>query len=571
MSNVIQPDNLIAGKALSLSTQPHLASLIEQLQSDGAELAVVAGAGVSAESGLPTWEGLVANIADNCLSAQQVQMISILEQDNIERRASMTFAMARIHDESERRSEHIRNALILRPHRPEPGPLAQAIARLSYTMKTPTKLLTTNYDDLIERAIDRSIGREVSTSYSIQGRKAAGRARRERTFADWESLSGVRLCRAVLHLHGKIPLSDSDDDPELPLTPIVLTETDYLSHGPRVVDAIVSALRGRVAIFFGMSMTDPNLLAALRKCKDDGIEGERYLVTAPVLRHAQFTPLQCAQTAREVAVFLEQAYGLRPILVKTYAQVAQVAVECALAVDQRKRYLLTGDSSLRYGRRVVAAVEYAYDALGVPKSPTADPSEELRRASAVLSARLWDLDNRNSLGSVLARLQAKYAGQVAADERMGVYIWLRNFADFKERSYSLRLVLNSVYSHVQGWSEKSPQPIEAWSEYTAVKAMFHGRLTTGTSVSDPASDIWRGTIAAPIFLQGVAGRKRNGDHIADQVLIGCLSVDSTAYVDDPGDPAEPVPAEMRSVFQVASVSEKIELIGAVEFELALLI
>ena len=553
MSQVIRPYELVHGHALSSRVQPFLGELLRTVRDGDRGLSVVVGAGTSMEVGLPSWPRLIANVADSFLSPDRVAGLALLEEDNIQRRALMAIAMALEDSPGLDQIGIVREALFQRGLPPSPGLLSQAIARLVTKYPKDVRLLTTNYDQLLEAALEEALGRRVQ-SFSLRGE--FGRRGAARSSKHYAALPDTAARRSVLHLHGCVPWDNRDAW----LGPVVLTETDYLSHGTEVVKAIRGAMAGRTTIFIGLSMTDSNVLAALRQenLRKRG-SAQTFSVSVAPLDKEGISPQICAEIATSTARTLHADLGVKPILLKTYAQVGQLVSDLGLAVVEGGRYQIEGEdpASLRYGNRFRYVLTAIYSALGASATTGEWPPQVAEERSKQLHREF-----ETRVSPLVDELQHKYRGEVREDERLGLFLWLRDIRDLDSDSFGLRLALSSLYSHWDAWASERVEPIRQASPFAAVQAVFHAQ-PTGTNIQrhPGASHLWRGSFAWPIFVEAVSTRKSLAGRSMDRVMIGALSINTTGYVRR--DALSDGSREM-SFLSAINSAEQFELIDAVD-------
>jgi hypothetical protein len=122
-----------------------------------------------------------------------------------------------------------------------PGVLTEYLAALAVAMGSRIRFVTTNFDNMLERAL--SDYGETASSMTI------GRAEQW-----WETVE--RGERAVMHAHGLVTPGGVEE-------PIILSESDFREHGRVIQDLITKVLETSDVIFVGVSMADPNLVGPL--------------------------------------------------------------------------------------------------------------------------------------------------------------------------------------------------------------------------------------------------------------------------------------------------------------------
>ena len=178
----------MSSHALSFSKNPDFKFFIEAVCSNDS-ITLVLGAGVSIESGLPTWSGLLEILGRRIETPCLYDLIRAEETDP-SRRAALT--LAALHEGNGIPG----NARIVKTlYHPLPqasGNLLLSLVSLIKKSGSRVKVITLNYDDCLEYALVENGGyheRDVHP-YGLEER------------GHWEEcMSGV----AILHIHGFLP------------------------------------------------------------------------------------------------------------------------------------------------------------------------------------------------------------------------------------------------------------------------------------------------------------------------------------------------------------------------------
>lgn len=264
-------------------------------------LTVFVGAGASAEVGFPTWSQLL-----NRLSEQLVDELD--DEESSELMAFISDAGALTAAERIQRSlpepdmAAVIRAAIYRQDKPEafqPGPLTWAVARLKSEFVDATRVITTNYDQLLLTAV-RDLGLDGSHSYCQPTEKP----------------------QAIVHLHGVIGYEDPDDG----RNEVILTEHDFYapSAGWRW-DLVKRALNEDSCLFVGASLTDLNLLLPLHQV--DAGEEPRHVVV--FVRDPRMTE-SVRRRAEQIDRARWEALGVRVLFADNYGDVGQFVDEVRL-------------------------------------------------------------------------------------------------------------------------------------------------------------------------------------------------------------------------------------------------
>lgn len=435
------------------------------------QLTLLVGAGASMEASLPSWPTLITRLLEHVAREipalrtkdQRQQWIQrTLDRDDLLGAGAVVEVMAK-----ESLDALIPPALFGEGGAGayEPGPIAQEVARLRRTSGADVEILTTNYDDLLERALQGAGFTKSSIRTYVQSRT--------------QRPTGAV---AVTHLHG---VAARDQPPRS----IVLTEEQYhkMQRGSSWQERLVtSRLESSSCIFVGLSLADPNLVRYLYGYKQrSGIHHAAIFV-----RQADLLALDTSvRSAREEAVRRRWARcGVACVFVDHYADAAQLLYEVGLCRGVSDRYEAVGHRVSRAIRRIENQIFRAADS-------QADFARRQIHLSELLRGVLESLLETAGLDSL-------------DDERLAVALWLLS-ADGK----SLTGWAHSDRAH-QDPRTVSPVPLDAASDWVAVRAVCQG--TRVDRDRDNYASRWRFVRALPIVLEAPS-----------RLPIGCVTLSST--------------------------------------------
>lgn len=274
------------------STRDALAFLADQ-----EHMALVVGAGVSRESGLPGWSDLLESLLDEVALTSEPFRNSEPAHADSGPTAPDARAAAEPHVASFKRLVMATHGLlgaasIVKSHFPDedyyqrleealyrpgqehrlaiaPGATAREIAAL-WMERGPSRLtvMTTNYDLLIELALlDAGV---VAAEIEI----VSGAPDRDE--------ASVKMYR-VVHLHGVIPHPNQSTALAVPRGDVVLAEDDYFGAPDGAMATATrrycrSLLKHVSSVFVGTSLTDPNLLSYLHSIRGRTSSDARHYV-----------------------------------------------------------------------------------------------------------------------------------------------------------------------------------------------------------------------------------------------------------------------------------------------------
>jgi len=482
--------------ALSMTSQPGLKTLLDAIRDQSVKVTIVAGAGISINSGLPTWPKLLEEIIEK-VDPQFKSLVSRDSSDTL-RKAEYALQMAVAAGTADENAI-IRDAVYSNGRDPQPGKLATELASLAETLGDRVRFITTNYDTLLEKAM-----RSVSPTAVV---KTYGPSQ----MSAWEASNGFGPGH-VLHVHGVL-------EPNVPAKGhVVLTESHFLDYGQQVRDVIAKRLETDLVIFIGVSLTDPNLTAPLR-----ALAGKKrtqvgpFVLTVPDIIDASQRDLSVEFAFRK-ALFLESKLMTTPIFLKSYTQLRQLISELSYAVLDPSSYKpVRGKHPGAYGNRITAALDGAYRSLGaVTKLTDTLPTD----AAITLSNSLSDaISRRQPLGKLIHGLAQRPAPFSTVDEIFGLSLWLRARKGRSTHApYALNLVGNSEY--VVRTPAFSTPPVEILGSVEVEAQTIHRGITSLATLTGEKDWPWRGVIALPLEI------KENGK----TVTVGVVSLRTTRLV-----------------------------------------
>ncbi|MDQ3576198.1 MAG: SIR2 family protein [Actinomycetota bacterium] len=461
---------------------PDFRDIVDTLgASDG--LTIVVGAGSSRDAGLPSWRRLLENLLRTGFDVAQRQGRLPDDQrgedlarhvlDNYDTVASASIARL-LH--GAQRSRAIRTALYLgHVEPPVPGRIAISIAHLAHAVPDVT-IVTTNYDDLIEQAIDRRIA-----SVAARKSKPIVPVTNPLTYDRTQHIP-------VFHLHGLLPYADD----EQAVGPIVLDEQDYALATVRPPGEVLpDLLRGRPVLFIGASMTDPNLVAAAYLLKQQGASERQFgLFVRESDTAGPTTSVQGVTRGRLVDM------GIHPVNLLSYGQISQVLYEIVARRSLGEEYWLA--PNYRYGKRF----EHWRSRLA-EKFPY-DDDVDFKRV-------------QEDVHGVLARVVtdiSRQAVHLQSGEHLGLHLWVRRPGPGLG---SLELWGSSVHLHRERWSLRAQAvEVDAGSPFPAVEAVYFGSSQVRKR-ADPGQR-WQALIAVPIQLTDDPWR---------HLIVGVITLSST--------------------------------------------
>jgi hypothetical protein len=523
IAQLIDHRTFVAGRALSFHDQPYLGLMFSAVRDSDIPLTLVVGAGVSMNAGLRSWPELVDCMADQ-IDDERLRDMAKKDRSDLLRRAEIVLQLVKAENHNKEDHEIVRDALYQKDLSVTAGQSAMSIARLVAVRRRNIRLITTNFDTILEEALRRHFPKDQVRSYALDD------------LDRWqESLATDTI--GVLHVHGVVPQGAK------PKEPLVLTESQFFKHGAVVRKVIFDNLHSSCSVFVGLSMSDPNLVGPVYELTNQNIDSPRFALSVPELAPGAHNDVESARYAVESAKFMERELQLKTIFLKSYSQLNQVLSDLSLAVVEPERYRdrpADKAPSLIYGRRLAKALEDCYVSVGCERNQHVPIGE----SATTLNNRLHNaLHGSGGPATVLRRFARIVEGcRIGGEqgENFGLSLWLRRRYHPQGKSrYSLNLIGTSAYTHREPWSLRRELDITRDSNVAAVQAVFRGTPVAVNMEPSPHSPIWRGIVALPIVMESI-GSDRSVDGVpVDTLMIGAITLNSTREVKKPQQPNGP--------------------------------
>lgn len=547
----------MSSHALSFSKNPDFKSFIEAVCSNDS-ITLVLGAGVSIESGLPTWSGLLEILGRRIETPCLYDLITAEEADP-SRRASLILS-ALSEDSGLADLDWIRHVFYTKVPKPK-GALLISLAKLIQVLGSRVKIITLNYDDCLEETLVNSGGFQAIEVRPFGLREVDDWARCE---------SGV----AILHIHGFVARKRKSEDEDafqwLDREPLILSEGEYIEHGAIVQDIIRKQAESSHLVFVGTSLSDANITHPLSgsygRLSTKGRIQSAFALLVPDdqsaiavyqnLRNAgdcgsasvQQLSETCFKAKRE---HIEGTYGITVVRLNSYSQVAQAIAEAHLAVANRERYLDDSDkSSLRYGKRFKRIMGDIYSRFGVEPGGVAPGGEFSRKLSDELerilvesitprldefrkkfveehvkAKRMWPMTKKKKRNLV----------EELSDENFGLYLWLRSALDDADGDeFEVFIAGSSSYSRRNGAIMAQRSIVSLRSIYASARSVFlggaevSGRPYQSDAYEHPGEALdrpWNMYWAVPIAISEAGVPLAEGH----RVTVGAIVLQSSAF------------------------------------------
>lgn len=471
------------------------AGLVEAIDSIAAhkeQITMFVGAGVSAEAELPSWERLVRILlADTEIAAglsdedRRLWIAATIAQGPL---AAAAIARAQHADDLAFRRA-LRSALYgdRTPSSYLPGALGGQIAELKRCLGARLRIVTANYDGLLERALAEA-DLEPASYVRNQG-EPEGKA-------------------AVWHLHGRLMRNPVDSN-WVRVGRLVLTEGDYAesTNARWPQDFVAGCLADSLCLFVGLSMTDPNFIRWLYRYSD----GERQHL-AVFVRQASRAPNQAVRSSLERSAAARwKLAGVKPIWSNYYGEVAQFVHEIGLRSQ--------GSVGPSFPKRATAFLATARAGLM--------PAGQAGFLEAQEELSIWLEKRTTDVRSIAADL-----GVALGEEDIGLGLWVADHAAGVAELWG---------TSEQVWRDRraiEARPMHVDSRWVGVLAILQGVAVE----QDPAvyTTRWR-------FIRGIPILVRN----PERCLVGSLTLTSSTPLGDSALSASKAPPELLEAIDTA--------------------
>jgi len=445
-----------------------------QRASDASRLSLLVGAGASMEAGLPSWNALIQTLLDR--GARAANLLDVVDETKRDRwlkeaqrdgplgAAAMVDALA-----GDDRDAWIVDALYGQagPERFYPGPIARQIPGLHRVFGDRLRLMTLNYDDLLQQALRDAELQPV-------------------TLATADHRFNEDLI-PVFHLHGYLGRDGAQGQ-------IVLSEADYQQmqlSGSWQDDLMRTALRDSTVVFVGTSLIDPNMLRYLHAVAAEP-GGEHFAIFVRQGAYERDVPTGLPEARERALTRRWESVGVVAVFVDHFTDVAQVLAEIS-----RRRSDPAGYQPLdERARGWLSTVER--DILGLGDETA------FQRAQEVISGLL-----NETLRSAIAAAESLTSEQW--EETLALSLWLCDVTGTKMTSWVTTDRLHRQQATIE------PLPIDEHSSWVAIRSYCRG--TPMAESHQPDGSRWRFVRGTPLTL--------HTDHHG-RMPIGCLTTASLA-------------------------------------------
>lgn len=527
------------------------------------ELVIFVGAGCSIEAGLPDWNRLVSRYINLALLMQSG--IEVLDerrdsvQDVIPHQLLEEFGspprLAIIADAivGPRRQEILNLALYPDLIHPKCGPTAKEIAKLyreRLKAGLKTYLVTTNYDPLLEVALDQYVQgcvpgvhigaaegfgmdriflskRTRSKPQELSDRELRGEVIKQFGWASRGGTDDQTHIPKVFHLHGGIDFRDHTG-----LDPVVLTERDFADHQWFAQLVLSLLLKKRPCLLVGLSLEDNDVISALYaemgafdKLSPDELPTPQ--VPRYVLAFNEMRGLKAAvendprvKHVRSLESQRQQLLGVTPIKnLKNFAQIPQVLHEMGVATRESHRRKDKSSSaywtsSSAYGKRL--------DRWKADFNRKYNPMEEtVREANKFIKGQQLVSD---AAECALEEILRDLVGATVVSDELAIHAWVRSS---DSDAFEMFLWCGNEYARRRGMSFGLSRVITHSEFNLALRQAFEGVSSRGFR---PAADQsrWAQVMAVPI----ISPTHQRPRHSYGRLLMGVVTLSTTLPPDE---------------------------------------
>jgi hypothetical protein len=515
---MISEHNFNYGHCLSASTQPAIGNLINFLRDPARRFTFVLGAGVSIDSGLPDWDRLVTRIAAK-VDPEKHAKLALADRDEPMRKAEYVVQM-RLASTPGSVSSVVQEALYQGVTRISPGSLAQSICSLFLALGDRASVITTNFDEVVETALNYPTMPRVK-AFTLDDT------------GGWNTALSTAGTLPIMHLHGILPRSGDAT------RPLILTEAHFLVYGNKARKLFREALKSSVVVFVGVSLTDPNLVGPLWDTRDDVRDCFALSVPAPANAAEDIFDIR-AYSLRK-SEYLETTLKIQTIFLKSYSQLEQLVSELVVSTKDLANYDSRDPAiSSGYGFRFSRTLEGCYATLGstsgagitLPARVNAANGLQAELTSGGRIANL--LDNLRGDPGLVARfndMKKEARDTTAHSDEFGLALWLRAANHTPDHIYSINLIA-STGTILLGERQHMPFTnvrIEPYSPYLEPRAVSRGTSLFRDLPRRDALTGWVSGIAVPVRqiedVNDAAGKPYNRS-----LTVGAICLTTTGHI-----------------------------------------
>jgi len=461
-------------------------------------LTLLVGAGAVIDAGLPSWpelvrcfleNGFLAAIARNEIARDGPSYVELADHFLKTQDVLAAATMGRyLH--GDRRDLAIKEALYQEHKaRPRAGRIINAIASIALTYgpragRTKLRIITTNYDDLIEHELIETLGLPLKI-FVVDGTREPD-----------EQLVAIHDDGAdsieIYHLHGYMPYGENQPI----FGSVILDEKDFAVSAVRPPGQILPGVLTKYpTLFIGLSMTDPNLVAAC--FQQTGIHNPKELPWFGLFVKDVTTVPEVS--TRYVQMRLDHM-GIHPLSLASFGQISQVLYEIILRAGDRNYW--EDDSAGRYGLRFLnwrRAIEEKY--------PCAHGGDRYLDQQGQIHAEL---------GNLVESLLTGPLQDADESEHLATHLWVRKPTE--TFLGELELWGSSAHLHREPWSLRSrTRTIEGDTGLGSVDSVYYAAIQRRNTAADQDAH-WQAQISVPIELDDIDG--------FENLIVGAVSLSS---------------------------------------------